>query len=52
MRGRCIELARDPIQLILAVAGEVGPLRQILAQQAVGVLVGAALPRPLYGSQK
>ena len=38
-----IELARNRIQLRLGIAGEVGPLRQILAQQAIGVLVGPAL---------
>ena len=46
-----VELAGNRIQLRLGVAGEVGPLRQILAQQTIRVLVGAALPR-LYGSQK
>lgn len=33
------------LELGLAVQGEVCPVRQVLAQQAVGVLVRAALPR-------
>ena len=45
LAGPRVELARNRIQLGLGVAGEVGPLRQILAQQAVRVLVGPALPR-------
>ena len=45
LAGPGVELARNGIQLRLGVAGEVGPLRQILPQQAIGVLVGAALPR-------
>ncbi len=31
LAGSCVELARNPIQLRLGVAGEVGPFRQILA---------------------
>ena len=42
-----IEPERDRIEVVLRVAGEIGPLRQILAQEAVGVFVGAALPRTL-----
>ena len=45
LTGPRVELARNRIQLRLGVASEVGPLRQILAQQAIGVLVGPALPR-------
>ena len=46
-----VEPQGNRIELSLRVAGEVGPPRQILAQQAVGVLIGPALPRTL-GSQK
>ncbi|MCC2643352.1 MAG: hypothetical protein K0S45_3765 [Nitrospira sp.] len=35
---------RDGIQLALRRARQIRALRQILAQQAIGVLVGAALP--------
>jgi hypothetical protein len=34
----------DGIQLILDAARQVRPLGQVLAQQAIGVLIGAALP--------
>ena len=37
----------DRGEFVGAVAGEVGPFREVLAQQAVGVLVGAALPGAL-----
>src|ERR1700677_5086487 len=39
-----IEAIGDAIKVILAVDREVSTLRQILAQQAVGVLAGATLP--------
>jgi predicted transcriptional regulator len=35
----------DGIQLALRVARHVGALGQVLAQQPIGVLVGAVLPR-------
>jgi len=35
--------------LRLAVARHVNPVRQVLAQQAVGVFVGTALPGDLLG---
>jgi hypothetical protein len=40
-----IELGRDRIQGGLVELPQVGTLGQVLAEQAVGVLVGAALPR-------
>jgi hypothetical protein len=40
-----VQQPRDPIQLGLVVHGEVGPFREVLAQQPVGVLVAPALPR-------
>ena len=43
--GPGVALARNRIQLRLGVAGEVSPLRQVLAQQTIGVLVRPALPR-------
>jgi Transposase IS116/IS110/IS902 family len=42
-----VQCRRDSRQVIHAVPGEVSPLREVLAQQAVGVLVGGALPRAL-----
>jgi hypothetical protein len=40
-----VEFVGDGVELRLADGAEVGALREVLAQQAVGVLVGAALPR-------
>ena len=39
-----VELARHFIQMRLAVHGQVGPFREVLPEQAIGVLVGTALP--------
>ena len=39
-----VEPPRDRVELPLGVAPEVGPLRKVLPQQAVRVLVRAALP--------
>ena len=39
-----VQAVRDGVQLALRVARQVRALGQVLAQQAVGVLVGAALP--------
>ena len=39
-----IERASDIVEVFLGVHGQVGALGQELAQQAVGVLAGAALP--------
>ena len=43
-----VQPMRDGVQLALCVARQVGALRQVLAQQPVGVLVGAALPRAVW----
>jgi hypothetical protein len=40
-----VELCGDVVELLGGPAVEVGPFRKVLAQQAVGVLVAAALPR-------
>ena len=40
-----IEPLREPVELGLGEGREVGSFREVLAQQAVGVFVGAALPR-------
>jgi hypothetical protein len=40
-----VEAMRDGVQRALGVARQVHALGQVLAQQAMGVLVGAALPR-------
>jgi hypothetical protein len=42
--GPLVETLGDRIELFLAVDGQVGALRQVLAQEAVGVLAGPALP--------
>ena len=39
-----VQAMRDGVQLALGVARQVRPLGEVLAQQAIGVLVGAALP--------
>jgi hypothetical protein len=46
LRGRLIEPLLDAAQLLGVVHGQVGPLREVLAQQAVGVLVGRPFPEP------
>lgn len=38
-----VESVSDGLQVFIAVDGEIGALGQVLAQQAVGVLVAAAL---------
>jgi hypothetical protein len=40
-----IEFRSDGVERVLGEPGQVGVLVQVLAQQPVGVLVGAALPR-------
>ena len=45
--GSFVELACNGAELGLSVQGKVDALRQALAQQVVGVFVGAALPRAL-----
>ena len=42
-----VELPSHFVELRLAVHGQVSPLRQVLPQQTVGVLVGTTLPRTL-----
>ena len=44
LSGSLVKFARHGVQLGLAVHGQVGALREVLAQKTVGVLVGAALP--------
>jgi putative transposase len=39
-----VERERNSVEVVTGVAGEVGALGEVLAQQAVGVLVGAPLP--------
>ena len=43
-RGRELRAAAHGCNLVGAVHAEIGPLREVLAQQSVSVLVGAALP--------
>ncbi len=41
----CVEpMGNNDVQLALGVARQVGPLGQVLAQQAIGILVGPPLP--------
>jgi hypothetical protein len=40
-----VELGRDGVQRSLVELAQVGTLGQVLAQQPIGVLVGAPLPR-------
>jgi hypothetical protein len=47
LAGPAVEGGGDGGEILGAVAGEVGAPREVLPQQAVGVLVGAALPRTL-----
>src|SRR5437879_5594270 len=44
LAGAAVELPSDLVEVGLGVPGEVGPLGQVLAHEAVPVLVGAALP--------
>lgn len=39
-----VQPMRDGVQLQLGIAGQVCPFRQVLAQQPIGILIGAALP--------
>src|SRR5215204_2259017 len=47
LAGAAVERGRDGVELGRRVLAEVGAFREVLAQQAVGVLVGAALPGAL-----
>jgi hypothetical protein len=42
-----VQLQRGPIQVRLRVGGQVGALREVLAEETVRVLIGSALPRTL-----
>ena len=44
LTGPAVEGDGDPVEVFLAVAAQAGAFGEVLAQQAVGVLVGAALP--------
>jgi hypothetical protein len=45
LRGAAVERVSDSGQVVDAVSTQVGALGEVLAQQAVDVLVGSALPR-------
>ena len=45
--GSAVECCGDGVQVGGCVSGEVGAVGEILAEQAVGVLVGSALPGTL-----
>ena len=42
-----MDFSRPGIEVFLIKDGEVGALGQVLAQQAVGVLIAASLPRAM-----
>ena len=44
LAGSSIEFGGDRIELVLGAVCEPGLAREVLAQEAVGVLIGAALP--------
>ena len=48
LSGPVVEGGSDCVEVVLVVAGQVGALGEVLAQQAVGVLVGAALPGAVW----
>jgi hypothetical protein len=43
--GPAVEFVSDGVEFGLGLAGQVGSFREVLAQQTVGVIVAAALPR-------
>ena len=45
--GSHVDFVGNEIELLLAVARQIGALGQVLADQAVGVFIGATLPRAL-----
>lgn len=47
LSGSLVEFACDGIEMLLTVDGEVGAFREVLAQEPVGVFVGAAQPRAM-----
>ena len=42
-----IQPMRDGVELALGIARQVDALGQVLAQQAIGILIGPALPRAM-----
>ena len=59
LRGEVEALSRariqpmgDGVQLTLGVARQNHAFRQVLAQQAIGVLIGPALPGAIYKDQQ
>ena len=46
-----VEGVSDRCDFLCAPAGQIGSLREVLAQKAVSVLIGAALPRALRISE-
>src|SRR4051794_25682230 len=45
LAGSSVEFDSDRVELVLGAVSEAGLARQVLAQETVGVLVRAALPR-------
>jgi len=52
LAGAVVELVGDGVELSFGDRAEVDALGEVLAQEPVGVLVGAALPGRVCGSQK
>src|SRR5271169_736086 len=42
-----VELTSDFVEMSLRIHRQVGPIREVLPQQTVGVFIGTALPRTL-----
>src|ERR1022692_2313209 len=51
LAGPGVELGGDGVQVSLAVPGQIGALGKVLAQQPIGVLVAAALPRRVRAAE-
>jgi hypothetical protein len=42
-----VQTLGDRIQFVLGIAGQIGPLGNVLAQQTIGILIGLTLPRTM-----
>ncbi len=52
LAGSAIERGSDRVEVAAGVSCKVGALEEVLAKQAVGVLVGASLPRRLWVAEE
>src|SRR4029453_2669606 len=51
LAGSAVECGGDRVEVVPGVPAQVGALGKVLPQQAVGVLVGAALPGAVRGAE-